>query len=128
MRGVTYDTGALIAAERGDRRLWIRHDALNAAGLLPVVPSVVLAEAWRGGGPRQAQLARLLQGCRLEVFDEAKARAVGVLAERSGHHDVVDVAVVEAAARRSHTVLTADPDDLRRVAAVADGAVVIDAV
>ena len=25
--GVTYDTGALIAADRGERRMWARHGA-----------------------------------------------------------------------------------------------------
>ncbi len=28
--GVTYDTGALIAADRGERRVWARHRALLA--------------------------------------------------------------------------------------------------
>lgn len=126
MPGITYDTGALVAAERDDRTLWYRHRSLIEAGHMPVVPAPVVAQAWRGSGPRQANLARFLQGCRIEPMDERRARAVGVLVARSGHDDVVDVAVVEGAARRGDCVLTSDPGDLRRVAAAADGDVRID--
>ena len=28
--GITYDTGALVAAERRERRIWARHRALQA--------------------------------------------------------------------------------------------------
>ena len=28
--GITYDTGALVTAERGERRIWARHRALQA--------------------------------------------------------------------------------------------------
>src|SRR5260370_15625690 len=58
-RSVTYDTGALVAAERNDRRMWALHAVLLAEEVAPVVPAPVLAEAWRGG-PRQASLSRLL--------------------------------------------------------------------
>ena len=58
MGGVTYDTGALIAAERNDRRMWALHAGLLAEEVVPVVPVPVLAEAWRGGA-RQASLVRL---------------------------------------------------------------------
>jgi hypothetical protein len=49
MAGVTYDTGALVAAERNDRRRWALHAACLVEEVIPVVPSPVLAEAWRGG-------------------------------------------------------------------------------
>lgn len=126
MPGVTYDTGALLAAERDDRTLWYRHRGLVEAGHMPVVAAPVVAQAWRGRGPRQANLARFLQGCRIEPMDERRARAVGVLAARSGHDDIVDVAVVEGAARRGDRVLTSDPGDLRRIADAADGEIRIE--
>ena len=56
--GVTYDTGALIAADRGERRMWARHRALLTLREVPTVPAPVVAQSWRGGG-RQA----LLSGC-----------------------------------------------------------------
>jgi hypothetical protein len=51
--------------------------------------------AWRGGS-RQASLVRFLRMCDIEPMTEDLARQVGMLAGRSGHADIVDVAVVEA--------------------------------
>ena len=59
MNGVTYDTGALIASDRNDRRMWALHAGFLALEVSPTVPPPVLAEAWRGGS-RQASLARFL--------------------------------------------------------------------
>jgi hypothetical protein len=94
--------------------MWALHAGLLEEEVVPVVPAAVLAQAWRGG-PRQASLARLLAMCRVEPMTEHQARAVGVLAGRSGHDDVVDVAVVEGAVRRGDGIVTSDPDDIRRV-------------
>ena len=41
--GVTYDAGALIAAERGERRMWARHKALLLRREVPVAPAPVAA-------------------------------------------------------------------------------------
>jgi hypothetical protein len=46
--GVTYDTGALIAADRNDRRMWALHAGFLALEVSPTIPTPVLAEAWRG--------------------------------------------------------------------------------
>ena len=80
--GITYDTGALIAADRAERRIWARHRALLALREVPTVPAPVLAQSWRGGG-RQALLARLLAGCDVEALDDGQARSVGSLAARA---------------------------------------------
>lgn len=116
---ITYDTGALVAADRGERRMWARHRALLERHEVPTVPAPVLAQGWRGGA-RQALLSRLLAGCQVEALDEPRARAVGALATRADATDVVDAAVVEGALRRGDVVLSSDPDDLRAIAA-ADG-------
>ena len=42
--GGTYDSGALIAAERGERRMWARHRALLVRRAVPVVPAPVVAQ------------------------------------------------------------------------------------
>jgi hypothetical protein len=42
--GVTYDSGALIAAERGERLMWSRHRALLLRRVVPTVPSPVVTE------------------------------------------------------------------------------------
>lgn len=124
MNGITYDTGALVAAERNDRRMWALHAGYLAEGVVPVVPAGVVAEAWRGGA-RQVALARLLAMCEVEDLTDTQARAVGVLAADARHDDVVDVSVVEGAARRGDGIVTADPRDLRRVAHAAKANVVI---
>jgi len=114
--GVTYDTGALVAADRGERRIWARHRALLNARIPPTAPAPVVAQAWRGGG-RQALLARLLRGCDVEALDDGLARTTGALAARAGTADVVDACVVEGALRRRDVVLSSDPEDLKALAA-----------
>lgn len=104
MAGVTYDTGALIAGDRNDRRMWALHVGFIAEEVAPTVPAPVVAEAWRGG-PRQASLARMLAGCEIEAMTSDLARRVGELAGRADHDGVVDVAVVEGAARRNDDVI-----------------------
>jgi predicted nucleic acid-binding protein len=114
--GVSYDSGALIAAERGERRMWARHQALLLRRVVPVVPAPVVAQCWRGT-PRQAQLARLLAGCVIEPLDDARARATGVLAGRAGTADIVDACVAERALRYGDLVVTSDEGDLAAIAA-----------
>jgi rRNA-processing protein FCF1 len=115
MAGVTYDTGALLAAERNDRRMWALHAGFLSEEIVPVVPAPVLAEAWRGGS-RQASLARLLALCEIEPMTERQAKDVGVLAGSAAHDDVVDVTVVEGAIRRRHAVVTSNDTHIRKIA------------
>jgi hypothetical protein len=115
MSGVTYDTGALIAADRNDRRMWALHAGFLALEVSPTVPTAVLAEAWRGGS-RQASLARLLALCTAEPLTDEQAKAVGTLAARAGHDDIVDVTVVEGAVRRHDAVITSNPTHIRKIA------------
>ena len=123
--GITYDSGALIAADRAERRVWARHRALLALREVPTVPAPVVAQSWRGGG-RQALLARLLAGCAVEALDDGQARAIGSLAARAAHTDLVDVCVVEGAIRRHDLVVSSDPDDLQAIAAAAGRRLEID--
>ena len=115
MNGVTYDTRALIAADRNDRRMWALHAGFLALEVSPTVATPVLAEAWRGG-PRQASLARLLALCITEPLTDGQAKAVGALAARAGHDDIVDVTVVEGAVRRHDAVITSNPTHVRKIA------------
>jgi predicted nucleic acid-binding protein len=115
MAGLTYDCGALLAAERNDRRAWAIHARALERGVLPVVPAVILAQAWRGGP--QPQLSRLLGGCHVEPLAERTARAAGHALARSGTADVPDAAVVLSALERGDAVLTSDRSDLERIAA-----------
>jgi len=113
--GVSYDTGALIAGDRNERRMWALHVGFIAEDVVPTVPAPVVAEAWRGGS-RQASLARILAGCEIEGMTADRARRVGELAGRADHEDVVDVAVVEGAARREDDViLTSNESHIRKI-------------
>jgi hypothetical protein len=116
--GVTYDTGALVAADKGERRVWARHRVLLANREVPTAPAPVVAQAWRGGR-RQALLARLLVGCVVEPLDDDRARSVGALAARAATTDIVDTTVVEGALRRRDIVISSDPQDLRAIATAA---------
>ena len=114
--GVTYDSGALIAAQRSERRMWARHRALLLRRVVPTVPAPVVAQCWRGTA-RQAQLGRLLAGCEVESLDDARARATGTLAGRARSADIVDVNVVEGALRRGDFIISSDEGDLAAIAA-----------
>jgi hypothetical protein len=123
--GVTYDTGALIAADRSDRRMWARHRALLSRREVPTVPAPVVAQAWRGSA-KQVQLARLLTGCNVEALDDSQARSVGALAARAATSDIVDACVVEGALRRGDLIVSSDSQDLRAIAAASGQRLEID--
>jgi hypothetical protein len=123
--GVTYDTGALIAADRGERRIWARHRALLGLREVPTVPAPVVAQSWRGGG-RQALVARLLVGCDVEALDDGQARSVGSLAARSATADIVDVCVVEGALRRHDLVISSNEDGLQAIASAVSSRLEVD--
>lgn len=114
--GLTLDTGALLALERGDTRVRALFQRAIENRLTLTIPAGVVAQTWRGGS-RQARVARLLNDPDVEVpsLDDVAARAVGVLCGRSGHADIVDAHVVLLARERGHHVVTSDPDDLRGV-------------
>ena len=114
MSGFTYDTGALLAAEKNTATLWALHKRLLARGVRPTVPAGVLAQAWRGGP--QAQLSRLLAGCRFEALNEPASRAAGAACARSKSVDIVDASVVVGALLRADAVVTSDASDLESIA------------
>jgi predicted nucleic acid-binding protein len=114
MVGVTLDAGALIAIERGDRRLQALLDEAGAVDATIAVPAGVIAQAWRGS-KRQARLARFLglSNVTAVALDEPAARAAGSLCGLAGTADIVDASVVICARERGQAVMTADEHDLR---------------
>ena len=111
MRTVVYDSGALIAADRSDRRFWAEHRARLERGLATLVPTPVLAQVSRS--PRQAQLRRLIAGCQVVPLAEGTAHRAGALLAKSRSGDVVDAAVVALAVERRADIVTSDLDDLQ---------------
>jgi predicted nucleic acid-binding protein len=108
---LVYDTGALIAAEDNDRRMWALHARALQRGIQPVVPAGCLVEAWHGG--RQTNISRLLDGCKVDVLDLAMAKQAGVL--RKGLDktvSAVDATVAEAAIRLRAAIVTSDRGDI----------------
>ena len=127
MNGVTYDTGALIAADHNDRRMWALHAGFLALETSPTVPTPVLAEAWRGG-PRPASLARFLALCTTEPLTDEQAKAVGALAACAHHDDIVDVTVVQGAIRRHDAIVTSNPTHIRTIADATGTRLTIEAI
>jgi len=111
MPSIVYDTGALLAAERRNPDFLALHDEVTAAKIRPIVPVVVLAQAWRGGP--QHQISRVLKGCDILPDDERTGRAAGLACAASGTADVI---VVTTAVRHQAPVVTSDPGDLTRIA------------
>jgi hypothetical protein len=111
---IVYDAGVLVAADRGERRVWADHRLRLEFGIVPVTTAPVLAQVSRS--PRQVQLRRFLRGCEVVAFDGEQSHEVGALLASADMTDVVDAHVMITAAREASTVVTADPDDLRRLA------------
>ena len=105
------DAGAFVALERNERSMWRRLQAALVAGQPPVTHGGVVAQVWRGGGGRQALLARALRAMEIVAVDEDLGRRAGTLLARSGLDDAIDAAVA-ALAGHGDTIVTSDPDDL----------------
>ena len=74
----------------------------------------MLGQAWRGGP--QAELSRLLKGCRIERLDETRARTAGDACGRAKTADVIDASVAVGAIARGDLVVTSDRSDIERLA------------
>lgn len=109
------DSGALIALEKNDRAMWRRLKAALLAKSIPVTHGGVVGQAWRGGGPRQALLARALAGIDARPLDEGLGRAAGSLLAREGSVDVIDAALV-ILADDGDDIVTSDAADLEPLA------------
>jgi hypothetical protein len=114
--GITLDAGALIALDRGDKRMIALLDQALAQRRKFRVPSGVLGQAWRDGRT-QVTLARFLRVDEVEIvpLDAQLARSCGELCGATGTSDVSDASVVILARERRDIIVTSDPDDLRRL-------------
>lgn len=111
-RPVVLDAGALIAVDRGDRRM-VR--LLELAKEVHV-PAGALAQAWRNPA-RQVRLVRVVaaDGVVVHPLDASAARAAGLLCAATATSDVVDASVVLVAGMVDGVTVTSDPDDLRHL-------------
>jgi predicted nucleic acid-binding protein len=115
LREVVFDTGALIALERGDPlvRGYVRLAEQGYVAL--ATSSAAVAQAWRGGA-RQVRLSRFLNSDLVteDPLAATASRRIGVLAAATGATDVVDGHVALMALDRDAVVVTSDPDDIAR--------------
>jgi predicted nucleic acid-binding protein len=112
MAGLTFDTGALIGLERKHHR--IRRVFATAVGdnIRVTVPSVALAEWWRG---RTDLGDDLLAAVDVEPVDEGLAKAAGEALAAVPGATTIDAIVMASAARRGDVVYTSDFEDLARL-------------
>jgi hypothetical protein len=114
--GLTLDAGALIALDRGNRRIIALFGEVLAQRRHITVPSGVVGQAWRDGRV-QVALARFLKAEEVEIvpLDEPLSRTCGELCGATGTSDVIDASVVILARERGSIIVTSDADDLRRL-------------
>lgn len=112
-QGLTFDTGALIALERGEKRMRTVSLAARASGALVTVPAPVLIEWWRNG-PRQRAV---LDAITVERTTERLAMLAGEAIAAVHGATPIDALVVASAAQRGDVVYTSDFDDLDRLRA-----------
>jgi hypothetical protein len=113
---VTLDTGALIALDRDDRRVIALLARAAETGARVTIPATALAQAIRAPA-KQARLTRLARQTKTVVapLDARSATQVGILLAASRTADIADAHVVICAREHGETILTSDPDDLRRL-------------
>ena len=112
------DAGALLAVEQGNRDVVALVERERLAQHAPLSHGGVVAQVWRGGSGRQAELARLLAGVDVKPLDQDLGKKAGVLLGLSRTDDAVDAALVCLAAD-GDDILTSDPGDLRALAEAA---------
>jgi hypothetical protein len=110
------DAGAFFAVERGEREVIALIKRERLSGRSPITHGGVVAQVWRGGRGRQAEVARLLYGVDISPLDDELGRRAGVLIGRTGTSDAIDAALV-CLTYDGDVVLTSDLEDLRRLAA-----------
>ncbi len=112
------DAGAFMAVERGDRDVIALIKRERLAQRVPLSHGGVVAQIWRGGSARQAEVARLLRGVDVRALDEELGKKAGALLGKTGAADAVDAALV-CLATDGDDIVTSDPGDLRSLAEAA---------
>jgi hypothetical protein len=119
--GLTLDAGALIALDRNDRRVISMLARLEENNWPVTIPATAFAQAIRHPA-RQARVRRLIGSptTNFMPLNESDATAVGLLLAVTGTADIADAHVVVCARRADQSVVTTDPDDIRRLDAELD--------
>jgi predicted nucleic acid-binding protein len=114
IRGITLDTGALVAIERrkqrGSQLLELARQRLAVLS----VPVPVIAEWWRG---RTDVRERILDVVNVEPLSLVVAKSAGEAQASVARSTAVDAIVMAFAASRGDVVFTGDTRDLERLRA-----------
>ncbi len=116
MAGLTLDAGALIAADRDDKRFWSFWSVAVKRRTVATIPATIVAQAWRS--PRNVRMAQVINQSIIEAYTFDIGRLAGQLCAAANKHDVVDAGLVVSASIRGDDILTTDPTDLLELAQV----------
>jgi predicted nucleic acid-binding protein len=112
MAALTFDTGALIALSRGNKRMRAVLVAAQERRAVITVPAVVVAEWWRAES-RRSRL--ILERVDVEPVSERLAKIAGEAMAAVPGATAVDAIVMASAAQRGDAVFTSDIEDLDRL-------------
>lgn len=119
-----FDTGALIAAERGKERAARFLRLAQVGAIRIVVPLPVIAEWWRARTDARDEILRATQV--VGTVDIAKAAGVALAKARQVDGKLtIDAIVMATAAVLDAVVVTQDPKDFERLGAHFPGVVVL---
>lgn len=114
IRGLTLDTGALVAIERRKQRGTQLLELARQRLAVLSVPVPVIAEWWRG---RTDVRERILDVVNVEPLSLAVAKAAGAAQASVARSTALDAIVMAFAASRGDVVFTSDTVDLDRLRA-----------
>ncbi len=114
IRGITLDTGALVAIERRKQRGTQLLELARQRLAVLSVPVPVIAEWWRG---RTDVRERILDVVNVEPLSLAVAKAAGEAQASVARSTALDAIVMAFAASRGDVVFTGDTVDLDRLRA-----------
>ena len=114
IRGITLDTGALVAIERRKQRGTQLLELARQRLAVLSVPVPVIAEWWRG---RTDVRERILDVLNVEPLSLVVAKSAGEAQASVARSTAVDAIVMAFAASRGDVVFTGDTRDLERLRA-----------
>ena len=112
MSALVLDAGALVAIDRDDRDVHRTVRDAHRMGVQVLTNSVAVAQVWRDSKGRQAELAKVLRGVKVQPVTPDDGRKAGELLAAAGLSDAIDATVALLAASGDR-ILTSDPGDLR---------------
>ena len=124
MNTLVLDAGALIAIDRDDRDVHKTVRDAHRMGVQVLTNSMAVAQVWRDSKGRQAELAKVLHGLRVQAVTPDDGRRAGELLEATGLSDAIDASVA-LLAETGDRILTSDPGDLRTLCEAAGHTVTV---